>query len=230
MWRVARPSPCRRPEGGVEILHAATDGAQETVQHVVEHREVVQRITSTRPAAKRPDLPTPADAGLSPYRPYVEGQPRDGWYVDYLAHYAEHGGPKLAAAAVGLPMRTVNAALKEDAAFAEEYDAAGDYYNDFLEWSLTNLGRSKNNALAYFGRLKARMPEKYHERAQLAALGAEAGSEMPDGRSGGPEDLLRTLMRSATDATLAELAAGAREEQAVRQALPATTTEDPPRP
>jgi hypothetical protein len=215
----------------VEILDAPIGEAGETVQHVVEHREVVQRITSTRPAARRTDLPTPAEAGLSPYQPYVGVDPRESWYGTYLTFYAAEGGPKLAAAAVGLAMRTVNAALKADPAFAEEYEAAGDYYNDFLEWSLTNLGRSKNNALAMFGRLKARMPQQYHERAQLAALGADAGSHMPDG-SAATEELLRTLMRSATDATLAEWAAGARDEQAARQALPPgdTISEDPQTP
>jgi hypothetical protein len=144
--------------------------------------------------------------GSEPPAPYVPYRGREiaraPWVDLYLLDLAKNGGHELAAAAAGVHRSVVQALRARDRDFADETEAALEYYRDRTEWESLELGRVRGNPLPYFARLKAERPARYVEKQIIASV-----DMTPDGftNPGELRALLVEVLATATDATREQL-------------------------
>lgn len=71
-------------------------------------------------------------------------------------------------------------ARARDPELEAEVQAALAHYRDRLEWELVDLGRRRDNVLAYFGALKRELPHLYIDRIVTANVDVSAVVEGPE--------------------------------------------------
>jgi hypothetical protein len=158
-------------------------------------------VTSTQ---KRKPKPVTKQPEPEPVR-LPGGQRKDGWEHDFLTHYAEWGNKSKAALVADVSLQTVRRREAESSAFAELVREARQAFVENLEMRLVEMGH-KNNALAIIARLRAELPEKYHEKLQIDAAVKSISLNV----TATPEQasvLLREMLAEVTDATRATLQA-----------------------
>jgi hypothetical protein len=165
-WRCRKPRPFHAIEG-----HQAESPVPPVVTKKSAERTLVNEVNAG--AAEGTKTSTTAPAA---YVPFVAGRPfqDEVWFNIFLSDLAVNGSPALAAAAAGQHIDAIERHADENAAFANEIEAASRYYRELLEWQSVNVGRTKNNPLPFFARLKAEMPGRYIERQVTANLNLNA--------------------------------------------------------
>jgi hypothetical protein len=106
----------------------------------------------------------------------------------------------LAAAAVGITVKGVRDCAREHPAFAEEFEAAGNFYVSLLEWEGVHMSRVRNNPRPLLARLRAEMPDRYSER-QVTTLNVGPPIDAEEARA-----LLAEMLRSLSSTTMDPLA------------------------
>jgi hypothetical protein len=126
---------------------------------------------------------------------------RASWVDLYLLDLARNGLHALAVEASGVARQDVQALKAKDRDFADEAEAALEYYRDRTEWESLELGRVRGNPLPYFARLKAERPARYVEKSIVANVDLTPGL----GTDADNRAFLARMIASATETTRQQL-------------------------